>query len=108
AADLIEIEYEGRPAVAEPEAALAAGAAAVDPAIEGNRSFRRVLKGGDPDAAFARAAHRVPLRVAQERISAVAMEPRLVVASYDAVAEGLTGWISCQAPFRIRGAIARL
>ncbi len=30
-----------------------------------------------------RAAHRVPLRIAQERISAVAMEPRTVVASFD-------------------------
>ena len=108
AADLIEIEYEGWPAVAEPEAALAPGAPVVDPAIEGNRSFRRVLKGGDPDAAFARAAHRVTLRVAQERISAVAMEPRMVVASFDAVAEELTVWISCQAPFRIRGEIARM
>jgi aerobic carbon-monoxide dehydrogenase large subunit len=108
AADLIEVEYAERPAVAEPEAALAAGAPVVDPAIEGNRSFRRVLKGGDPDAAFARAAHRVTLKVAQERISAVAMEPRMVVASFDAVAEELTVWISCQAPFRIRGEIARL
>jgi aerobic carbon-monoxide dehydrogenase large subunit len=108
AADLIEIEYAELPAVAGPEAALAAGAPVVDPAIEGNRSFRRVLKGGDPDAAFARAAHRVTLKVAQERISAVAMEPRMVVASFDAVAEELTVWISCQAPFRIRGEIARL
>src|SRR5712691_6353504 len=108
AADLFEIEYAELPAVAEPEAALAAGAPVVDPAIEGNRSFRRVLKGGDPDAAFARAAHRVTLRVAQERISAVAMEPRMVIASFDAVAEELTVWISCQAPFRIRGEIARL
>jgi carbon-monoxide dehydrogenase large subunit len=108
AADLIAIEYRELPAVAEPEAALATGAPLVDPAIDGNRSFRRVLKGGDPEAAFARAAHRVTLRVAQERISAVPMEPRMVLASYDGVVEELTVWISCQAPFRIRGEIARL
>jgi carbon-monoxide dehydrogenase large subunit len=108
AADLIEVEYAELPAVAEPEAALAPGAPVVDSAIEGNRSFRRVTKAGDPDGAFARAAHRVTLRVAQERISAMAMEPRMVVASFDAVAEELTVWISCQAPFRIRGEIARL
>src|SRR5262249_35096244 len=108
AADLIAIEYTELPAVAGPEPALATGAPLVDPAIDGNRSFRRVLRGGDPDAAFARAAHRVTLRVAQERISAVAMEPRMVLASYDAIVEELTVWISCQAPFRIRGEIARL
>ena len=76
--------------------------------VEGNRSFRRALNAGDPDAAFARAAHRVPLRIAQERISAVAMEPRTVVASFDAAAQELTLWVSCQAPFRIRGEVARL
>jgi carbon-monoxide dehydrogenase large subunit len=108
AAALIEVDYDGRPAVAEPEAALASGAPVLYPEIEGNRSFRRMLKGGDPDAAFARAAHRVTLRVAQERISAVAMEPRMVVASFDAVTEELTVWVSCQSPFRIRGEIARL
>jgi len=108
AAELIEVEYEELAAVSEPEAALAAGAPAVYSEIEGNRSFRRVVKGGDSDAAFASAAHRVTLRVAQERISAVAMEPRMVVASYDAVAEELTLWVSCQSPFRIRGEVARL
>ena len=108
AAALIEVEYEEWPAVSEPEAALAAGAPTLYPEIEGNRSFRRVLKGGDPDAAFARAAHRVTLRVAQERISAVAMEPRMVVASFDPVAEELTLWVSCQSPFRVRGEVARL
>ena len=89
--------------MSEPEAAVAAGAPTLYPEIEGNRSFRRTLKGGDPEAAFARAAHRVTLRVAQERISAVAMEPRAVVASFDGVAEELTLWVSCQSPFRIRG-----
>jgi carbon-monoxide dehydrogenase large subunit len=108
AAELLEVDYAPLPAVAEPEAALASGAPVIYPDIEGNRSFRRVLKGGDPDAAFARAAHRVTLRVAQEKISAVAMEPRMVVASYDAVTGELTVWVSCQSPFRVRGEIARL
>ena len=80
AAALVEVQYEARPAVSAPEAALAAGAPVLYPEIEGNRSFRRALRAGDPEAAFARAAHRVSLRVAQELVSAVAMEPRTVVA----------------------------
>jgi carbon-monoxide dehydrogenase large subunit len=108
AAELIGVDYEELPAVADPEAALDAAAPLLYPEVEGNRSFRRVLKAGDPDTAFARAAHRVTLRVAQERIAAVALEPRTVVASFDAIGEELTLWVSCQAPFRIRGEIARL
>jgi len=83
AADLIVVEYEELPAVPEPEAALAPKAPVLFGDIEANRSFRRVLKGGDPDAAFARAAHHVKLRIAQERIAAVAIEPRTVVATFD-------------------------
>src|SRR5262245_7713217 len=108
AAELITVDYAELTAVPEPGAALAAGAPILYPAIEGNRAFRRALKGGDPDAALARAAHRVTLRVAQERISAVAMEPRTVMASYDPVGEELTLWVSCQSPFRVRGEVARL
>ena len=108
AAALLSVEYDELSAAAPPEAALAKNAAVLFAEVEGNRSFRRAVHAGDPDAAFARAAHRVPLRIAQERISAVAMEPRTVVASFDTAARELTLWVSCQAPFRIRGEVARL
>lgn len=108
AAELLEVEYEELPAATAPEAALAGGAPLLFKDVDGNRSFRRVLKAGDPEGAFARAAHRVTLRIAQERIAAVAIEPRAVLASFDASTEELTLWVSCQAPFRIRGELARL
>ena len=108
AAEHLVVEYDELSAAAEPQAALAKDAAVLFGEVAGNRSFRRALNAGDPDAAFARAAHRVPLRIAQERISAVAMEPRTVVATFDEPAQELTLWVSCQAPFRIRGEIARL
>ena len=66
AAELIGVGYEELPAVPEPEAALVAGAPVLHGEIPGNRSFRRALKAGDPDSAFARAVHRVTLRVAQD------------------------------------------
>jgi carbon-monoxide dehydrogenase large subunit len=108
AAELVDVEYEPLPAVAEPEAALAPGAPVLYADIDGNRSFRRVIQAGDPDRAFAAAAHRVPLRVAHERIAAVAIEPRTVVAALDGATGELTVWSSCQAPFRIRAEVARL
>ncbi len=96
------------PATVEPEEALAASAPLLFPDIEGNRSFRRVLRQGDAAAAFAAAAHRVSLRVAQSRIAAVPIEPRAVLAAFDTLTEELTLWVSCQAPFRIRAEVARL
>jgi carbon-monoxide dehydrogenase large subunit len=106
AAELVEAAYEPLPAAVAPEEALAG--AALFPDIAGNRSFRRVLTHGDTAGAFAAAPHRVALRVAQARIAAVALEPRAVLATFDAMAEELTLWVSCQAPFRIRAEVARL
>lgn len=108
AAGRVEVDYAPLPAAPEPEAALAPGAPVLYPGIAANRSFRRVLRAGDPEDAFARAAHRVPLRIAQERIAAVAIEPRTVVARVDPASGELTLWTSCQAPFRIRAEVARL
>jgi carbon-monoxide dehydrogenase large subunit len=108
AMERVEVDYEPLPAVPEPEAAIAAGAPALYAGIEGNRAFRRTLKAGDPEAGFAQAAHRVSLRIAQERISAVPLEPRTVLATFDATTDELTLWSSCQAPFRLRGEIARM
>ncbi|HXH84179.1 MAG TPA: molybdopterin cofactor-binding domain-containing protein, partial [Candidatus Tectomicrobia bacterium] len=108
AADLVEVNYAPLPAVPEPEAALAPGAPVLHPGIEGNRAFRRVVRAGDPDGAFAAAAHRVRLRIVQERIAAAALEPRGVLARIDPGTGDLTVWTSCQAPFRIRAELARL
>jgi carbon-monoxide dehydrogenase large subunit len=106
AAALVEAVYEPLPAAVEPEDALAS--AALFPEVSGNRSFRRVLASGDAAGAFGGAARRVSLRVAQARIAAVALEPRAVLATFDAGTEELTLWVSCQAPFRIRAEVARL
>ncbi len=108
ALDLIGVDYEPLPALPEPEPALASGAPLLFSGIDGNRVLTRALREGDAAGAFAAAAHVVPLRVAQNRLSAVAMEPRSVLAGFDRFSEELTMWVSCQAPFRIRGEVARL
>jgi carbon-monoxide dehydrogenase large subunit len=108
ALDLIAVDYEPLPGLAEPEAALAAGAPLLFSGIDGNRVLTRNIREGDAHRAFAAAAHVVPLRVAQNRIAAVAMEPRSVLATFDRFTDELTMWVSCQAPFRIRGEVARL
>jgi len=80
ALDLIAVDYEPLPGLAEPEAPWRAARHAVL-RIDGNRALTRIIREGDAQRAFAAAAHVVPLRVAQNRISAVAMEPRSVLAT---------------------------
>ncbi len=102
------MDYEPLPGLSEPEAALAPGAPLLFSGIDGNRVLTRTIREGGAARAFSAAAHVVPLRVAQRRISAVAMEPRSVLATFDRFTDELTMWVSCQAPFRIRGEVARL
>jgi carbon-monoxide dehydrogenase large subunit len=108
AVDLIEVTYEPLQALPEPEGALADGAPRLFPEIDHNRCFTRTLREGDATRAVAGAATVVSLRVSQQLLSAVAMEPRSVLAAFDSSTEELTLWVSCQAPFRIRAEVARI
>src|SRR5881409_2999844 len=108
AVELIHAEYEPLAALPEPEAAVADGAPALFADIEGNRSFTRTLRQGDAARAITGAPHVVQLRVVQQRLAGVPLEPRSVLAVFDPTTEELTLWVSCQAPFRIRAEVARL
>jgi len=57
---------------------------------------------GDPDAAFARAAHVFRRRLEIERSCGSPLETRGVVADYDARTTTLRAWISTQAPLPIK------
>jgi carbon-monoxide dehydrogenase large subunit len=108
AVELIRVEYDVLPALPEPESAVAEGAPKLFPDIEGNRCFTRTLRAGDAARVLASSPHVVSLRVVQQRLAGVAMEPRSVLADFDPSTEELTLWVSCQAPFRIRAEVARL
>ncbi|HEU5319426.1 MAG TPA: xanthine dehydrogenase family protein molybdopterin-binding subunit, partial [Methylomirabilota bacterium] len=102
----VRVEYARLAGVADPERALQPGAPAVGEA--GNRSFVHAWRAGDPDAAFARAARVVSLRVRQQRLAGVPLEPRGVAALWETATGSLTVWTSTQAPFRIRAELARM
>ncbi|MBM3221697.1 MAG: xanthine dehydrogenase family protein [Candidatus Rokubacteria bacterium] len=108
AVDLIEIEYEPIPAVSDPERALESGAPLVHPELGTNQAFSVPMKGGDVAAAFARAAHVVRARVEHNRIAGAPMEPRGVVAHYDAGTGDLTIWSTTQNPFLSRADLASM
>ncbi len=97
AADLVEVDYDQLPAVADPVKALGGDAAQLWPGIPGNLCLDFSL--GDAkavDAAITAAAHVVRLTVVNNRVTAVAMEPRGVVADYDAASGLITLWNASQ------------
>jgi carbon-monoxide dehydrogenase large subunit len=106
AAELVTVDWEPRPSVVTPEAALAAGAPRLAPDIEGNVSYTHRWRAGDAAAAFRDAACRVAVEIVQPRLSAVAMEPRAVLAWLDPSTDELRIWASSQAPFRVRADVA--
>ncbi|MFL5332238.1 MAG: xanthine dehydrogenase family protein molybdopterin-binding subunit [Geminicoccaceae bacterium] len=84
AAELIEVEYEDLPAVADTAKALAPGAAQVHPEASGNLAFDWHY--GDEaavQAAFARAARVVKLELINNRVICNAIEPRACVAEWN-------------------------
>jgi carbon-monoxide dehydrogenase large subunit len=106
ALDLVEVDYAPLPAVCDSEAALRAPA--LFPELGTNLSFARAWKSGDAEAAFA-SAHRVAkLRVVQQLLASVALEPRGVLADFNSVTGELTIWMPSQAPSRTRAEIATL
>jgi aerobic carbon-monoxide dehydrogenase large subunit len=85
AAERVEIEWEILPAVTFAADAVEDGAPSVWNHISGNVALDAEI--GDPvatDAAFAQAAHRVRLETRVNRVTGVHLEPRAVIASYDA------------------------
>ncbi len=106
AADLIAVEWEPLAAVVEPPDAARPEAPVLYPALGSNRAFTHAWRAGDVAGGFSRAAQVARLSVRQPRVSAVAMEPRTVLAVYDPHLDELTVWSSSQAPFRVRSEIA--
>jgi carbon-monoxide dehydrogenase large subunit len=108
AADLVEVDYEPLPAVADAERALAPGAALVHPELGSNQAFTAPMKGGDAEQAFARAAHVVSVCVQHHRIAGVPMEPRGATARHDRGSGELTVWLTTQNPFLARADLATM
>lgn len=99
ALELIEVEYEPLPAVADPYKAVQPGAPAVHDEAPDNVAFDWEI--GDKaatDAAFAQAAHVVSLDLRNNRLAPNAMETRGALADFDPANEKLTLYMTSQNP----------
>jgi len=106
AADLVEIDYEPTPAVADPEKALAAGAPAVHPEWPDNTAFTYHQDGGDIATAFRDADLVVKQRITSQRLIPTAIETRGVVADWRPGEKSLTLYSSTQIPHLLRTLVA--
>jgi aerobic carbon-monoxide dehydrogenase large subunit len=108
AADLVAVDYAPLAAVSTPAAARAPGAPQIALEAPGNLCFD--WQTGDAAAvaaAFASATHVVSLSVNNHRIVTNPMEPRGVVATYDAGQDRFTLHVSSQNIHAIRDHVAR-
>jgi len=106
ACDAIEVDYEPLPAVGDPEAALAPAAPRVHEEFPDNVGLQWSWTHGDVDSAFSRARHVVRVRLVNQRVAPLAMEPRGCLAEWR---NGmLTVWAGTQTPHRLRSGLAQI
>jgi len=106
AMEAIDVQYEALLCVVDVADAVAAGAPLVWPAASGNVACE--VHHGDAaatEAAFAKAAHVVSLDLVNQRLAPCPIEPRAIVASYDAATDRITMRVSNQTPTGLRDAL---
>src|SRR6185295_8525176 len=102
ALDLIEVDYDPLPVVADPEKALEKDSPLTHPEFGTNLAFTWQLAQGNLEAAFAEADRVVKARMVHQRLIPMAIEPRGCVASWHAGEQSLTLWTSTQIPHLVR------
>ncbi len=109
AAEAIEVDYQGKPAVADMHRAIAADAPLVWPQFGSNVAVAAVMGNkAKCDAVFAGAAHVVQVEIVNNRLVSNYMEPRAAIASFD-IKTGVYQLISgTQGVHNTRGLVARL
>ena len=109
AAEAIAVDYAELPSVVDVDSATAPGAPRLTEAAPDNICAEaRHGNAAATQAAFERAAHRVRLEVHNQRVVAVTLEPRTVLAYADPDDGRLTLRLSTQMPSGVRDSVAAL
>src|SRR6266550_3103511 len=107
AMEAIDIRYDALPAVADLHRAIAANAPRVwDKAPDNIAAEARHGNASATEAAFRRAAHVVTLDLVNQRVAPCPIEPRALLASYDATTDRITITASSQMPAGFRDTLA--
>jgi len=105
-ADLVRVEYDPLPPVVDAEKALERGSPKVHSYLPDNLAYRSETSAGNVKKAFAEADRIVKVELAFPRLNAAPLEPRDIVASYDAAGNFLTAWVASQSPHEMRDELA--
>lgn len=106
ALDLIRVEYRGLPPVVTIDAAIAADAPLIHPAVGSNVVSERQFSYGTPATAFAAAPHRIGLTVRYPRNSCTPIETFVVVAEHLPGEEGYEALSNFMGPFSMHAVMA--
>ena len=107
AAQLVEVEWEPLPVVADAETALDAATPVLHPEFDSNLCVTKEIDTGGVDEAFAGAHAVVEETFTVGRLTAVSLEPRSTIADFNPTENQLTVWQSTQAPFMMQWIFAR-
>ncbi|MBI1776178.1 MAG: xanthine dehydrogenase family protein molybdopterin-binding subunit [Proteobacteria bacterium] len=104
AAELIDIDWQEQPAVADTAGALAPGAASVWPQAKNNLVFDWELGNEKAaDSAFKKAHHVSRIELVNNRVVVNSMEPRGAIGAYDATTGQYTLYTSSQGSHTVQG-----
>jgi carbon-monoxide dehydrogenase large subunit len=102
AIDAVSVEYQELDAVTDMRAALDPATTIIHPSLGDNLAFERVYDTGAVDAAFAASDEIVETEFIFGRHTGVTLEPRAVVADWNAAEERLTIYQGTQAPHMVQ------
>ena len=107
AVDLIDVQYRALAANIDPLRALSPNSPVIHDGFGGNIASDRTFRYGDPERAFAEAAHRISIDIRYPRNSCTPIETYGVVADYNASEDAFDILANFQGPFSIHAVISR-
>jgi carbon-monoxide dehydrogenase large subunit len=102
-AERVEVDWEPLPALATPEAALDPQAPLLHPELGSNIAFEHRIDAGDRSPAV---SERIERQLRFARHTGVTLEPRSIVADFDASQRQIAVYHATQVPHQMRAAIA--
>ncbi len=107
AVELVEVTYDELPAVTDPETALDPETPVIHPELGDNLTFERTVDTGKVDEALAGSDAVVETTFRFGRHTGVCLEPRAIVADWNAGDERLTAYQATQAPHMMQNLFAK-
>jgi len=106
ASELVQVDYEPLDVVEDLEKAMEPNAPRTHDYLPDNIAYHSKYEMGEVDRVFEQADQKISLRITNQRVAPLPMEPRGVAASYDIGNNALTVWLSTQDPHGVRSLIA--